>query len=182
MSSPWELGTAACVSLGLTNVRGKRPPLELALQKRKVKLIRSRILKPHSSLLSETKTLVWWHELIKDLISRLLAILHLYEKDDDFGSKDKRSGSHSEHKKIEMWQIGFSSTAMACIYNPEGTTVDLPKAKQSESVMERNHRSEDRGDSLRTTIRRCNRFKICSIIMIPRIPKNCYKRIISKTD
>jgi hypothetical protein len=64
----------------------------------------------------------------------------------------------------------------------KGTTVDLLRAKQLESVMERNCHSGDRGDSLRMMVRRRNRFKIYSIIMMPQIPKNCYKRIKSKTD
>jgi hypothetical protein len=45
------------------------------------------------------RTLVWQHKLIRDLIGRSLAVLHLYGKDDNFLSKDERSSSCSGHKK-----------------------------------------------------------------------------------
>jgi hypothetical protein len=155
-----KFGATASTPLGPTIVWGRRPPLEFALQKGKVRLIRLGISKPYSSLLLEARTLMRRHELIGDLIRRSLAILHLYEEDDNFGSKDERSSSHSGHKKIEMWQIVFSSIDTAHIYSSEGTTVDLLKGEQSESVMERNCHIGDRGDSLRTTVTRCNRFEI----------------------
>jgi hypothetical protein len=43
---------------------------------------------------------VWWHELVRDLIGGSLAVLNLYEKDDDFGSEDERSSSHSRTRKL----------------------------------------------------------------------------------
>jgi hypothetical protein len=138
-----KFGATACMPLGPTIMWGRRPPLELALQKGKVRLICLGISKPYSSLLLEARTLMWRHELIGDLISRSLAVLHFYEEDDNFGSKDERSSSHSGHKKIKMWQIGFSSIATTHIYSPEGTTVDLFRGEQSESVMERNRHSGD---------------------------------------
>jgi hypothetical protein len=126
MSSPWELEdpmgkfrATTCASLGPTIVWERRPPLGLAL-KGEVRLILSRISKPYSSLLLEVRMLVRWHELVMDLISRSLAILHLYGKVDDFGYESERSSSCLGHKKIKMWQIGSSSMAMARIYSLEG--------------------------------------------------------------
>ena len=44
-----------------------------------------------------------------------------------------------------MWQIGVLSMAMAHIYNPEDTMIDLLEAAQLESVMGRNRHPEIEG-------------------------------------
>jgi hypothetical protein len=62
-------------------------------------------MKPCSSLLLELRTLVWWHELVRDLIGGSLAVLNLYEKDDDFGSEDERSSSHSRTRKLRCGRL-----------------------------------------------------------------------------
>jgi hypothetical protein len=119
---------------------------------------------------------VWQHELFGNLISGSLAILHLYGKDDDFGPKDERSSLRLGHRKIKMWQIGFSSMAMARIYNPEDMTIDLLKAAQLESVMERNRRSRDQGIVCEELGDATIQNILLSMIMVPRISKDCYKR------
>ena len=49
--------------------------------------------------------LVWKHEIIGDLIGGSLAVLHLYEKDDDFGSKDGRNDSHRSCKRLREGRL-----------------------------------------------------------------------------
>ena len=58
-------------------------------------------MRSYSSILLETRALVWRCKLDKDPIDRSLAIVHLFEEMVFFRSKDEKDDLHKAHKRLK---------------------------------------------------------------------------------
>ena len=89
-------------------------------------------------ILLVTKTLVWWHELIKGLFSRPLAVLHVFEP----------IRKQIAPKAQNVWDEAgcFSIHTMAHIYSPRDEKIDFVRGLELKSVMEMDQHSRNLGN------------------------------------